>query len=225
MTKNKKNNPPQPKKPPQPTMRTPSPQPTLYLAYGSNLSHHQMTLRCPSSTYIGTARLPNHTWFINSRGYANIAPRRDSHVWGLVYTLTAADEAQLDRNEGVPVAYTKECMECDVFPCSSSLLSSLAVEEEVEEGEGEQRQRGGEKRRVLVYIDRIRATPGYAPRDEYVGRMNRGIADAVARGVPRAYVEGVLRRYIPEGEGEEGDKGGKGRRGNRRGGLGRRRGG
>lgn len=36
-------------------------------------------------------------------------------------------------------------------------------------------------------------------------RMNRGIEDALSRGVPRSYVDGVLRAYIPPDDSNEVD--------------------
>lgn len=175
---------------------------TLYFAYGSNLSLSQMATRCPSSPYLGLARLPAHTWLINSRGYANIvsAPPPDSHhpsgsagdeeaedaVWGLVYDLTPEDEVKLDRNEGVPTAYTKAYLPADFWKCESKTPAKVDVE-------GPQTSKGV---RMLVYIDRTRTTPS-TPKAEYVLRMNRGIDDALQLGVPRAYIEGVIWRYIP----------------------------
>lgn len=51
--------------------------PTLYFAYGSNLWLAQMRRRCPSSVYLGVARLRSNgssrwRWVINERGYANV---------------------------------------------------------------------------------------------------------------------------------------------------------
>jgi hypothetical protein len=39
---------------------TPAKPQTLYFGYGSNLWLHQMQLRCPTSQYLGVARLPNY---------------------------------------------------------------------------------------------------------------------------------------------------------------------
>ena len=50
---------------------------------------------------------------------------------------------------------------------------------------------------MVVYIDVKRAKGGYPPKEEYVVRMNRGIRDAIGMGIPKGYVERVLRRYIP----------------------------
>jgi len=59
-----------------------------------------------------------------------------------------------------------------------------------------------EREGMLAYVDRKRVVESEA-KEEYVYRMNRGIGDAVAMGVPRGYVGGVMRRFIAEGEGGE----------------------
>jgi hypothetical protein len=103
---------------------------TIYFGYGSNLWLHQMSLRCPDAKYLGIARLNGYKWLINDRGYANVvelnttststgatdaAATHDDVVYGMVYTLTSDDEDKLDKNEGVPIAYTKEMLECDFW--------------------------------------------------------------------------------------------------------------
>ncbi|KAK4660051.1 hypothetical protein QC762_0015010 [Podospora pseudocomata] len=161
----------------------------LYFGYGSNLWLDQMSRRCPSSPYLGIGRLRQHKWFINSRGYANIAhvptPSPPSEVWGLIYALTPQDEDMLDINEGVPYAYEKR---------------ELTIEFWERDGD---KQRKGEEREALVYIDFERDKGGFKPREEYIVRMNRGIDDALREGVPSSYVEGVLRGYIPAEEQDE----------------------
>jgi hypothetical protein len=59
-----------------------------------------------------------------------------------------------------------------------------------------------ETREMLVYVDRKRTTPD-VPREEYVYRMNQGIRDALALGVPEEYVRDVMRKFIPEGDEEQ----------------------
>ena len=190
-----------------------------YFAFGSNLWLDQMASRCPDSPLTGIACLRNYKWFINARGYANIAPSRprsrarsnsrnsqdgrqaaqeeqpDDEVWGLLYTLSPADEAQLDRNEGVPHAYEKWVIPCEVWPIGPGEAGSRAL-------------RRGEPGRVvdvLVYIDLKRNRGGHQPRAEYVHRMNMGIRDAVVHGVPGGYVREVLREYIPDEEEASGE--------------------
>jgi hypothetical protein len=168
-------------------------QSVLYFGYGSNLWIQQMHSRCPNSHYLGIARLKGYKWIINSRGYANIVElpkesslRTRSEAWGLVFYLTPSDEARLDKNEGVPVAYTKENLRVDFWRHKLE--------------EGKVRINIGDEKPVpeetLVYIDRGRVQEA-KPKEEYVVRMNKGIEDALAFGVPEAYVEEVMRKFIP----------------------------
>lgn len=162
-------------------------QQTLYFGYGSNLWLHQMSLRCPTSKYIGVARLPNYRWIINSRGYANIVASASSdEVYGLVYSLAPSDEAQLDINESVPDAYTKETMKVQLWVSEVGKSVDVAA--------------GGTKAAaadLLVYIDRKR-TVEHAPKQEYIYRMNMGIKDALQKGVPQDYVDQDIRRFITQ---------------------------
>ncbi|CAN9132674.1 unnamed protein product [Alternaria alternata] len=181
----------------------PSASPIIYFGYGSNLWLHQMTTRCPTSTYLGVARLPNYQWIINDRGYANVVEVTDSNstsmspyddvVFGLVYSLEAEDEKRLDKNEGVPVAYTKEMLQCEFWPSDTEHKVDTSKDPEKKED-------------MLVYIDRNRVQPD-KPREEYIYRMNQGITDAVKLGVPEDYVRDVMRKYIPAQEDDDGKEG------------------
>ncbi|KAF2201556.1 hypothetical protein GQ43DRAFT_440491 [Delitschia confertaspora ATCC 74209] len=192
---------------------------TIYFGYGSNLWLHQMQLRCPTSTYLGLARLDGYKWIINDRGYANIVETKDEEnevgtaaeddysncVFGMVYSLQERDEERLDKNEGVPYCYTKEDLECKFWPSHPK----------VKDGWVDVSQPAKRERKMLVYIDRQRVEVD-RPKKEYILRMNMGIKDAVKMGVPKQYVEGVMRRFIPEMEGEVGENKGKGEgKGNR----------
>lgn len=162
-----------------------SPQ-TLYLGYGSNLWLHQMSLRCPNSTYLGVARLNDYRWIIYSRGYANVIsskPKNNDVVYGLAYSLTPNDEARLDVNEGVPVAYTKEVLEVDFWPSHDMERVNVSSTPTT--------------RRMLVYINR-NDTAEAPPKSEYIDRMNMGINDAVKLGIPKSYIEEHLRPFIPK---------------------------
>jgi hypothetical protein len=181
--------------------QTPLTTPTIYFGYGSNLWLHQMSIRCPTSKYLGVARLPHYTWLINDRGYANVvennksSPNYTDYVYGLVYSLLQEDEKRLDRNEGVPIAYTKEVIPCEFWPSNLHEKANTSAPP-------------FETRDMLVYIDRNRTTPD-KPRDEYVYRMNQGIRDAVEQGVPEKYVKDVMRKFISEGDEEfDGKEGG-----------------
>ncbi|PPJ58517.1 hypothetical protein CBER1_07161 [Cercospora berteroae] len=190
---------------------------TIYFGYGSNLWLHQMRQRCPTSKYLGIARLKGYKWIIYDRGYVNIVElseeekmvANDKHdyskeVWGLVYRLEPKDERRLDVNEGVAHgAYSKEWIECEFWTTSSE----RAVREDtahslsyVDEGRPDTSKKPG-KADMLVYINRENVREGKI-KEEYVYRMNKGIGDAVKEGVPKEYVEQVLREWIPDVEDE-----------------------
>ncbi|KAG0635479.1 Butirosin biosynthesis, BtrG-like protein [Tuber brumale] len=166
--------------------------PTYYFAYGSNLWLAQMHRRCPEHKLIGTALLPRHRWHINTRGYANLVPTtaaNDDHdTYGVVYTLSESDEAQLDLSEGVPYWYQRVKCPVKLLPSTASCSSSSA-----DEGQG-----GGERvlEDVLVYMDPIRTRDG-VPKEEYIHRINNGFRDAV--GIPKEWVERYVRKYVPAG--------------------------
>lgn len=170
---------------------------TIYFGYGSNLWKHQMLKRCPTSAYLGIARLSGYQWIINDRGYANIVEDSNeihtspNHVWGLVYSLYKDDEKSLDRNEGVPVAYTKEILDVAFWPAQSDGPPKVDENPEVVE--------------MLVYIDRKRIEPD-KPKKEYIYRMNMGMQDAMREGMPSTYVDNVLRKFIPDVEDDTDEK-------------------
>ncbi|KAF7338092.1 Aig2 family protein [Mycena venus] len=158
---------------------------TLYFGYGSNLWIHQMNIRCPENKFVGTARLPDWRWIINARGYANVVPSAGDEVWALLYELSPADEEKLDGYEGVPTSYVKQTLPVEYFGNGNK-------------GKGYGEMRDG-KRMVdaLVYVDVERTTGGHPPKREYIFRMNSAIKDALAEGVPKAYIEKYLRPCIP----------------------------
>ena len=166
---------------------------TIYFGYGSNLWKDQMIKRCPTSEYLGIARLNGYRWLINNRGYANVVQPKKSDesendvVWGLVYSLEAEDEERLDVNEGVPYAYTKEMLTVDYWPASNGSKPNTTAD--------------AVEKMMLVYIDRKR-TKADKPKKEYIYRMNMGIKDAVTEGMPQEYVDEVMRRFIPDEEDE-----------------------
>ena len=51
---------------------------------------------------------------------------------------------------------------------------------------------------ALVYVDELRLRPGTIY-PAYVGRMNRGIDESVALGLPSSWIEKVLRRWVTPG--------------------------
>ncbi len=83
----------------------------LYFAYGSNIDAQQMAERCPGAKLGGKALLDDYCFLINSRGVATVVPDMGKAVYGLLWKISATNEASLDEREGVRFGtYTKQCM-------------------------------------------------------------------------------------------------------------------
>jgi gamma-glutamylcyclotransferase (GGCT)/AIG2-like uncharacterized protein YtfP len=138
----------------------------LYFAYGSNMLQDQMKERCPNHRYFGHGILKGFRWIITERGYANIIRSEADEVHGVVYRINEEDEASLDMAEGVHKgSYWKENHRVEVEKINYP---------------------------CLVYIDPIEAEG--SPKEEYVGRINRGVSDA---NLHPEYVERYIRKFIP----------------------------
>lgn len=196
---------------------------TVYFGYGSNLSLSQMKERCPGSIFLGVGRLRGWRWGISGRGYANVVEGQEGGVvesgdgdggdggdgvmggdggdsgkeggkgvvYGLLYSLSTngEDEESLDGYEGVPWAYEKFRMVVEVVSGNEELFRGFGVRK----GEGKSKR----EMEVLVYVDPRGIEERGKARNEYVERMNRGIEEAVEKGLPANYVEGVLGAWIP----------------------------
>ena len=100
-------------------------------------------------------------------------PSSNHVVYGTVYTLSEADEVELDRYEGVSGgSYTKKDLDVE-------LLSTEGV---------------GKMTRCLVYID-PRPEGHFKPRKEYIRRINSGLKDA---DLPAEWVQQNIRPSIPD---------------------------
>lgn len=71
----------------------------LYFAYGSNLYWPRMRERCPGARLWGPAILKGYR-LVESL-YADIRRSPKGQVWGVLYTVTPEDLANLDRHEGL----------------------------------------------------------------------------------------------------------------------------
>src|SRR3990167_10380669 len=78
-----------------------------YYAYGSNMDAEQMLKRCPQSIFQEKETLSGYQFFINKRGFASIRKKKNSQVWGIIYSISVSDENSLDRYEGYPKIYEK----------------------------------------------------------------------------------------------------------------------
>ena len=86
----------------------------LYLAYGSNLNLEQMVARCPTAKIAGAATLEDYRLLFRggrSNAVATVEPQEGGSVPVLLWEITPADEAALDRSEGWPYLYRKETLQ------------------------------------------------------------------------------------------------------------------
>lgn len=86
----------------------------LYFAYGSNMNLDQMAFRSPDAEVVGVVRLDDHRLTFCGSGYAGVAtilPQSGSHVDGVLWNISEADERHLDFYEGYPRLYGKEPIE------------------------------------------------------------------------------------------------------------------
>lgn len=88
-----------------------------YIAYGSNLNIRQMRMRCPSARIIGTSEIPDYELLFKGSqtgSYLTIEPKAGAKVPVAAWSVTAEDEAALDRYEGFPAFYYKAEMKLPI---------------------------------------------------------------------------------------------------------------
>ena len=87
----------------------------FYFAYGSNMDEQQMSTRCPGAVVEGTAKLRDHRFMINVKGFATVVREQSGEVFGVLWSLTPADEASLDAYEGIATGlYWKTTIDVEV---------------------------------------------------------------------------------------------------------------
>ncbi|KIX02500.1 uncharacterized protein Z518_08441 [Rhinocladiella mackenziei CBS 650.93] len=209
-----------------PRLDTSSQTGTFYFAYGSNLSAVQMSIRLKhtsaSSIPVAIARLDNHEWIICERGYANVValPPSDvatdaNTVWGVLYNMSAEDEAILDGYEGYNEARNPTPV-LNPDPATQSIKRHLQGgwdynkhflpmtvtkwlrdpnEYGVRVPNWSPAAEHNTTIRALVYVDEFRTGKGQIGAN-YTGRMNRGIDESVSLGLPQSWVDNVLRKFI-----------------------------
>src|ERR1700733_15918751 len=80
----------------------------LYFAYGSNMLLEQITKRCPSAKFSGSATLQGYRLAftrISTRqwpgyGVADVVPEPSGCVWGALFEIANEDVPSLDKSEG-----------------------------------------------------------------------------------------------------------------------------
>lgn len=119
----------------------------------------------------------------------------------LLTNFQPRDEANLDRWERVPIFYTKELLQVEFWAVDSSSVTTVESTRSVLDHNPIDVGNLPANETVMVYVDRLRMKE-CEPREEYIYRVNKGIDDAVALGVPTDYVERVLRKAIPKEPGK-----------------------
>lgn len=145
----------------------------LYAAYGSNMHPEQMLQRAPHSPMTGTGWL--HGWRLTFAGedigwegaLATVVEDPGSRVFVVLYDVTVADEATLDRWEGSDFGIHKK-IRCGVHRSSPA---------------------AGEPELAWLYV--VDAWEGGLPSARYLGVM----ADAAQiAGAPDEYVTDLVKR-------------------------------
>lgn len=180
-----------------------------------------------SSTPLAIAILPHWRWLICEAGYANVLPppglrvaNQDSEIahkipisgsedtiYGVLYQMDLGDERILDGYEGVDTSAIDAGVE-DGVPVSirpkvqgEGSYNKWFVEADVvkwlDGAEGFKAGLDEGKVPVLVYVDE-NCVKLSGPKFEYIARMNRAIRESVGLGVPKEWVEEVMRKFIPK---------------------------
>jgi len=90
-----------------------------YFAYGSNLLSERLRRRVPSARALGPARLTGFRLRFNLRGgddsaKCNIEPQPGGAVWGVAWSLPAAERVYLDAAESLGEAYALQTVTLDL---------------------------------------------------------------------------------------------------------------
>ena len=80
----------------------------LYFAYGSNLNHFQMKVRCNDSIFLKKINLKDFRLTFRSKfRAADIERKKNNSVPGGLYEISKSDEKKLDIYEDFPMLYKK----------------------------------------------------------------------------------------------------------------------
>ena len=83
----------------------------LYIAYGSNLNHRQMAMRCPTAKLVGTGTVEGYELQFKGQqhsAFATIAEKPGASVPVAIWSIRPRDEWSLDIYEGYPTHYHKD---------------------------------------------------------------------------------------------------------------------
>lgn len=97
-----------------------------YIAYGSNMSISQMSIRCPHSRLVGRSEIKDYELLFKGSqtgSYLTIEKKEGGIVPAIVWETTEEDEAALDRYEGFPTFYYKTELELPVKSIKTDKIS------------------------------------------------------------------------------------------------------
>ncbi|MBT7553143.1 gamma-glutamylcyclotransferase [bacterium] len=85
----------------------------FYFAYGSNMNKQRMSDRCGSEhfTDLGKGYLDDWSFYFYGRKYANIKPKNNSVVEGVLFEIDEDCLQSLDRVEGYPHVYQRDIVD------------------------------------------------------------------------------------------------------------------
>jgi len=111
-----------------------------YFAYGSNMDENRINNRVGFYKIIGTGVLKNYTLVFNkiskdnpSKGYANIIPKDNCLVEGIIYEINSDGIKKLDKKEGFPSHYERKKMKilhdseyiiCEVYIANKNMVNN-----------------------------------------------------------------------------------------------------
>lgn len=111
-----------------------------YFAYGSNLHPERLRERVPSSRAVAVAELDGHVLRFHKRGRddsgkCSILPsnRPRNQVYGMVYRMAAAEQANLDRAEGLGVGYLRVELTVRIDGTPRPVFSYRAQDEHIDD--------------------------------------------------------------------------------------------
>ena len=146
----------------------------LYFAYGSNMSLKQIQDRCPDCKKVAIGVLRDHNLVFLSYsknrkcGVASIEVSQGDEVWGVVYELSDADLAKLDKCEGYNPHHAPHKNSYNRASISVNLCGHL------------ERQCN-----CLTYFATVQAGT-FLPNEEYKRAIQRG---AEENGLPESYID------------------------------------
>ncbi|MBS4167588.1 gamma-glutamylcyclotransferase family protein [Parachlamydia sp. AcF125] len=177
--------------------------PHLYFAYGSNLSYEFLKERLKNGEWLdewhregvleGQPPLDLGTYILDDYEFSyslnvtpfgeegtsgNIIPKKGSQVYGVVYQLSDAHLAELDRTEDIPEAYKRVAVQ--VHKCATKVLGNFPL---------------GESLTAWVYVGNSKYIQiEENPNREYVNLL---IHSAFERLFPREYIDQYLQAKYP----------------------------